>query len=292
MKRLLPLFTILFVIGIVIASKIEWKSDLIFSHKYHSVEAEAECSACHENAETSTSGKDDLLPEMETCYNCHDEDMDCASCHKQPDDPIILPRIETFSLKFNHKLHFENEISCTICHAGIQSKDQVESQMHLPDMDGCMSCHVTPETIAGCYACHETSDLLKPADHEVAWMKNHGMVGEAGSENCNSCHTDNYCVDCHKGENLQSQTHPPEFLLTHSMSYMVRESDCASCHESKQFCIGCHMYANQVYPMDHREAGWSEEEIEPLHAEAARIDYDRCTVCHQGDETACIQCHN
>ncbi len=288
MKKILMTATILFLAGIIVASTIEWKSDLIFSHKFHQSEAEAECSACHEKAESSTIGSDDLLPEMETCYSCHDEDMDCASCHKLPDDPVILPRVESFSAKFNHKLHVDNDVACITCHAGITDKEEVESAMHLPDMNLCMTCHETPATKAGCYSCHLTTENLKPSDHEVAWDKNHGMFGESGQENCKSCHTENYCIDCHQGENTMHEAHAPQFIVTHGLSYMVRESDCASCHASKQFCIDCHMHANTIRPADHRLPGWEASG----HAETARIDFDRCSVCHQPDEVLCVQCHN
>ena len=289
MKRLIPAAVVLFMIGLVIASRIEWKSDLVFSHKYHLTEAETECSDCHEKAETSTKGTDDLLPEMETCYGCHDEDdSECAQCHKQPDDPVLLPRIESYSVKFNHKKHMDESIACTVCHTGISSKDQVAFSMHLPEMDLCMTCHKTPSSIAGCYSCHQTTDNLKPVDHATGWDKNHGLSGEAGSENCMSCHTENYCLSCHQGENLQSEAHPPEFILTHSLSYLVRESDCASCHESRQFCIDCHMYANTAIPADHQLPGWDAEG----HAESARMDYDRCAVCHEPGASLCLQCHN
>ena len=289
MKKIFPVFTVLILIGLAVASNIEWKSDLIFSHKFHQVEAEAECLSCHGAAETSTVGKDDLLPEMETCYDCHDEDdTDCAECHKLPDDPVILPRVETYSAKFNHKLHMEKDIACTVCHVGIAAKEEVESSMHMPNMDLCMTCHETPASLAGCYLCHQTNENLKPMDHEVGWMKNHGMIGEAGAENCKSCHTENYCIDCHQGENTMGQSHTPDFILTHGMSYLVRESDCASCHESKQYCVDCHMYANTVKPMDHAVSEWAGSG----HAEAARTDYDRCSVCHQSDEALCATCHN
>ena len=198
MKKIIPAAVVLFTIGLVIASGIEWKSDLVFSHKYHLTEAEAECSACHEKAETSTKGTDDLLPEMETCYSCHDEDdTECSQCHKQPDDPILLPRIENYSVKFNHKKHVENDVACTVCHTGIASKDQVESSMHLPKMELCMTCHETPASVAGCYSCHQTTDNLKPVDHETGWDKNHGIVGEWGSVICKSCPILSYCIACH-----------------------------------------------------------------------------------------------
>ena len=97
MKKLMILF--LFISGTIFASSLHWESDLVFSHKYHAEEAGAECSDCHGKVSESISGSDDLLPEMETCYTCHDEDMACESCHLKGEEPVILPRINNYSEK-------------------------------------------------------------------------------------------------------------------------------------------------------------------------------------------------
>jgi hypothetical protein len=46
-----------------------WFSSAIFSHTVH---GSVQCSECHANALTSTSGKDLLLPDIKTCQRCHD----------------------------------------------------------------------------------------------------------------------------------------------------------------------------------------------------------------------------
>lgn len=278
----------LFLISALTAGSIAWKSDLVFSHKFHIDDAGADCDACHADAAASISGKDDLLPKKQTCFECHDEDMECSDCHKQPDSPVILPRVTEYLSKSNHKIHSEKDIACLKCHTGIDAKESVTSGMHLPDMDNCMTCHKTPEEMDGCYLCHTENEDLKPSDHSMAWSKAHGMFSETESQNCKSCHTEAYCIECHQGQNLFGENHPPDFISTHGMSYMVRESDCASCHNGKDYCIECHVEINHVVPVNHSLADWKST----MHGEEAKRDFDNCTVCHYDNDIYCSGCHN
>ncbi|MBN2710660.1 MAG: hypothetical protein JXR46_16565 [Calditrichaceae bacterium] len=279
----------LFLIGLLIAGSSYNNSDHIFSHKFHAEEAGAECDACHNAALESSTGADNLYPNHDNCYACHDEeDTECGYCHKNADDPVALERIETYSRKFSHKLHLENGAECLTCHAGIDQKEDASAAMHLPDMDHCMTCHQTPAEMDGCYTCHESDDILKPADHGLAWIESHGMYSETNAQNCESCHQQSYCIECHQGKNLFNESHPADFIVTHSISYLSRETNCGSCHQSRDYCIDCHININYVIPASHTLANWTGQ----AHAREARMDYDRCSVCHVQGDPNCTTCHN
>ncbi len=284
----MKIIVILGFMGLVLASAINWDSDLIFSHKFHAEEADANCDDCHAKAAESQIAADDLLPDMETCYNCHDEeDTDCTSCHKNGEEPVLLPRIDNYIAHFSHKAHIDRNTECETCHAGISAKEIVNEGMHLPTMETCMSCHDVPQTTEGCYLCHDKSESIIPANHIENWKQSHGSYAETGSQNCNSCHQKSYCIDCHQGDNLMNKSHPAEFILTHSASYLARESSCFTCHQNTNYCIECHTTINYIVPINHSAPDWASQ-----HAVEARIDYDRCTVCHTNGDDACIQCHN
>jgi hypothetical protein len=270
---------LLLLLGLLYAGSLSWQSDLIFSHQFHAEEVGAECSDCHGQALNSVAGTDDLLPVMETCYDCHDEEMACNACHERGEEPILLPRITDYSAEFNHKRHQEENISCTTCHPKIEKKDKVTSGTHLPGGKICSDCHSQS---------YELLAKLKPRDHTDVWIYMHGTAGETGSQNCYTCHTASYCIDCHQGENLMNQSHPPEFIATHGISYTMRESDCASCHAGRDYCIECHREINYVIPPTHSFPDWKGY----LHAQEARQDFDKCSVCHMQDDIACIECHN
>lgn len=290
MKKSLLIITVFaalagFIIVNLSADVEDKKSDLKFSHASHITEHDVECATCHPNAATSTSGTDDLLPSEETCNQCHDKkDTKCEFCHTT-DKPVLMPRVKDFSSKFNHKLHIDNGAKCETCHAGVEKKQSIAG-MHLPDMDKCMSCHTTPQTIAGCDQCHNEGDKLKPADHTSLWLANHGNFSESKSSNCMSCHQESYCLDCHKGENLANQSHPPGFIMTHGMSYTMRESNCMSCHNDMQYCIECHTEVNYIKPMSHVAPNWLS-----VHRTEAKPSRDLCVVCHSANDNTCARCH-
>ena len=123
------------------------------------------------------------------------------------------------------------------------------------------------------------------------WSKNHGKFKEAGSSNCTTCHTQNYCIDCHKGENLFGESHPPEFILTHSMSFLARESDCQACHKDRDFCVECHTEVNYVVPATHGLFNWKPWISGSLHIIEGKLNSDYCGVCHIEADPSCTGCH-
>jgi hypothetical protein len=290
MKKIYFIGICIMAVGIVLAGRIKQKSDLIFSHKYHAEEAGAECTDCHQTAEESLLGTDDLLPAMTTCFDCHeDEEDNCSFCHRnRKEERIILSRIDNYSPKFNHKKHADEGIDCISCHEGIEGKDLSADERHLPVMSDCMKCHETPQTIAGCYKCHTTNQSLKPDNHSFSWKYQHGMESESGERSCSNCHTETYCTDCHHGSNLFNESHAPGFIATHAISYGVRESNCENCHQGLDDCRECHTQVNYVIPVNHTMPAWRGV----LHAEEGRADFDNCMVCHTQDEATCSSCHN
>ncbi len=285
------LISIILVYVAIAAGDVLWKSDLKFSHKLHVDENEIECVTCHSKALKSTSNKDDLFPKMETCYECHDEnDSECGMCHENPDEPEVRRRIFEYNPTFSHEGHLESGLKCTKCHADVAQKESLE-QMHLPKMETCRSCHEVSDEIDDCYVCHRKSDRLKPYDHTELWLPNHGIYKTSGIQDCATCHTEDYCSDCHEGENLFAESHPPEFILTHAMSFQIRESNCFSCHEGNDYCIECHVDVNNVVPISHSMPNWQWPINGSLHAEEGRANVEYCGVCHQEGDEYCATCH-
>ena len=105
--------------------------ELIFSHKYHAEEVEAACTECHK-AEESTQATDNLLPNMETCYSCHDEEnTECTVCHKDPDNAIEYPRITAYISNFSHNKHINDKMTCEKCHVKVAASENILKK-HLP----------------------------------------------------------------------------------------------------------------------------------------------------------------
>jgi hypothetical protein len=63
-----------------------WLSHSLFSHERHRM---LRCSECHDKATSSSDTKDVLLPNIDTCRQCHNSPVgarsDCAECHRYHD---------------------------------------------------------------------------------------------------------------------------------------------------------------------------------------------------------------
>ncbi|NOY58832.1 MAG: hypothetical protein GXO75_07845 [Calditrichaeota bacterium] len=287
---MLFLFLVLFSISISETCSAQ-KLDLVFSHKYHVEEVGAECTDCHAAADSSMQPKDNLLPDMETCYSCHDEDTKCTVCHKDPDNAGVYPRITSYISHFPHAKHIENEIECLNCHANVEKSENIYEK-HLPPMTKCQSCHGDIQEPDYCSTCHAKGKDLKPEDHRLDWLKAHGISQELNTENCTKCHTQNQCNDCHRSDNLDHKVHPLNFVNNHSLVAKGNIENCYTCHEEQLFCIDCHRQ-ELVMPRSHASAGWSNTKTGGRHARAAKFDLDSCASCHNepGSEPICSQCH-
>lgn len=294
-------FTTLFILlifGYLIAQDKENVYELIFSHELHSTELEMECLTCHGAAGSSQAGTDNLLPEMSVCGDCHDveDDEQCGMCHSNLDEPLAVARIVTYSAKFSHEKHLASDLDCMACHAPIMEKAEVGAPESLPGMVSCMNCHDNKGVINTCESCHLPEEELKPESHTINFIHTHSDLARmnetktSGGFNCQTCHSKNYCQDCHEGENLDRRTHPLNFEFNHALAAIGKEAECASCHTDRQFCIDCHR-DSQIMPHNHRP-GWAIPNVGGRHKDEAMQNLENCMACHeQNAEQICQPCH-
>lgn len=273
--------------------------ELIFSHQLHVEENGTECSSCHEAAETSQSGKDNLLPDMEGCGGCHDieDDENCGMCHSNLDEPTEVMRIEDYSAKFSHQLHLGVKLECSECHSGIEKKTIPSAASGLPPMSECMNCHSVKSASVECSACHLPEEDLKPASHTINFAHSHSDLAKNGVNEmssgmgCVNCHQQSFCQECHEGENLDQTTHPLNYAFTHALEAQGKEKDCGVCHQDRLFCNDCHR-DYQVFPHNHQQSGWAVPIAGGLHAIEAANDLESCASCHEQNALdICEPCH-
>lgn len=288
-KRIIVLIGLIFFVALafwLFAQEVE----LIFSHKFHAEEVEAECSNCHQVA-TSNLPADNLLPNMESCYSCHSKDEECSVCHKDPDNAIEYPRITGYIAKFSHQQHISAELTCDRCHQGVAASENILDK-HLPNMATCTACHQDEGKADYCMLCHQQRENLKPADHNLAWKAEHGLAVNTEENSCNACHRKEYCVACHQQDNLDHKVHPLNFVQNHGMYAKGNKDNCYTCHEEQVFCLDCHQ-KNMVMPRTHSVANWSNTTTGGAHARAAKLDLDNCLSCHSDNQSdpVCVLCH-
>jgi hypothetical protein len=184
--------------------------ELIFSHQLHVDDMGLVCDDCHADVEASTTGRDNLLPSMETCGDCHEvEDFDnCGLCHSNEDDPREVPRIDTYSPPFSHARHLTSGLECVNCHAEVAQQTTAEP-VSLPAMVTCIDCHEDRGVARECSTCHLPSDRLTPDSHTPDFVHTHSdlarhadLAGEGEDKTCQTCHDDDFCQDCHQGDIL------------------------------------------------------------------------------------------
>lgn len=301
--------------------KEEDRSQLIkFSHKFHIADAGAECSQCHAGIEKSEKSSDNNLGKMDQCYTCHDQKMtDCKTCHLEKSEPYSAFKNPKRELVFSHKLHMSAQgMKCETCHKDIAQKDYTNVSM-LPAMESCMGCHDGKNAGNDCRTCHTDIRFIKPADHKMDFIRTHKqVVATAGTANCQMCHEEESCSECHESGNLQTfknkgefktsmapsgtggnatmnvqKPHALDFVFTHRFEAKAKTRECQSCHETESFCSQCHNGSSKVAkPAWHAVPGFVTANG-GMHAKLAKKDMENCASCHQAEnaDPKCLDCH-
>jgi hypothetical protein len=126
--------------------------------------------------------------------------------------------------------------------------------------------------------------------HRAGFALQHGASASSGRLDCQGCHTQKYCSNCHDGQGRR-RFHAWNFVSRHASSAYGRERDCSSCHNQETFCRACHQ-GQGIATKGSRQVAYHDRQ--PLwllqHAQAARQELSSCTTCHQ--QRDCLQCHS
>jgi hypothetical protein len=224
--------------------------------------------------------------------------------------------LRDFEQRFSHRLHIEQEISCSSCHAASAETGTTS----MPSVGTCLACHGTSEHReaypyeleiqsrprddvfetpprfedlrfshaahaakgVACEACHSDLDALP------------GSTSRTGTDvaGCEKCHRDervaSNCEVCHV--RMREDVRPPSHESAHwgrdhgrALAYgaeLAHEESCSLCH-SENDCDSCHRVEK---PRDHTEHFRMKG-----HGIAVGIERERCTTCHV--ENFCVRCH-
>lgn len=308
-----------------------------FNHKLHMTLGGMSCVTCHEGAATSTQAGDSILPSAARCDTCHGTDHSdfsdvktgpgetgqCGFCHigwKEEDgskvSPLVIPKP---NLHFSHKAHFDRNIGCAQCHGAVEELE-LATRDSLPRMRGCLRCHDMPEPAQGgaksdCATCHLTEmdgtlrtsfpsgELLPPrwlggAHHSADFLVRHRFVAADNAKLCSSCHTEDFCTDCHDGKVRQRSFHPNDWLSMHAVAAFQDNPRCTSCHNQQSFCLTCHQRAGVSMSGPNRKDGHRfhppgfadfRNRGKGHHAWEAERNLNACVSCHT--ERDCAMCH-
>lgn len=205
-------------------------------------------------------------------------DTVCFECHRA--DRQITPKP---GILIDHREHARRNDSCVSCH--IRTAHPLPTRgSSLTLMTQCYTCHGTPEqpTASGeCTACHPEDFDPRPVSHETGkWSQQHGQVSLADTEQCDMCHEQAYCDDCHG----LPMPHPENWLdpeQGHAVFSAESTQACAQCHKGgANLCTSCHHPA-----FDSAKGSWLKQ-----HPEApAPGGSAMCVDCHS--PLFCSRCH-
>jgi hypothetical protein len=160
--------------------------------------------------------------------------------------------------KFDHGKHAailgEQGGACTDCHRFDVLLDtgnealarEVSARALRPGGEACHFCHGPSDTRlaaapSACTTCHENLLALRPANHDVAWMKVHASAARADPTACESCHRQTFCISCHqRRDDIQTIVHERNFRFFHGVEARANPMQCGTCHR-EDFCLNCHV---------------------------------------------------
>jgi len=219
------------------------KEHLRFDHGKHNAAVHGDCVRCH--SAVAEARPETLLPKMAVCFGCHEHKdqwalRDCDGCH------VDLAAEDTPPA--SHLVHDSDWMR----EHGVRAAS---------DRDLCSSCH----TERACAACHGVGTVAtlpwKMAFDEVSlsglhtagFRSRHAEEARADPGLCNTCHSENSCIDCHTASHVSPEgttrsPHPIGWLSTgrgggeHGIQARIDPVSCAGCHggAGEQLCVGCH----------------------------------------------------
>ena len=185
--------------------------------------------------------------------------------------------------EFNHQAHLDDyaaESACDACHlAGAKSI--------VPNTKVCLECH--DQSLV------DEVTLAPTKTHGPVWALNHRSEAKGNAINCEACHAQEECLECHKsgfademGElgNNMINVHRDDFQISHPIAARTDQNLCSSCHESN-FCSDCHdawrFKTGDIGSPSHRrtfDKGLTGIDTDLVHAGINNTL--ACDICHTG----------
>lgn len=269
------------------------KYELRFSHYLHVTDNGMDCSDCHGEPGTPDFNKISHA----TCLDCHDEPEaeeisadTCGICHQEkqlgtfaaPAEGVEkAPEDYAAEAAPSRHIFVHTEAlagKCTDCHDYLLDENlQAVPRLKRSDVVAIRNkAHLSGQDCATCHT--DMASDQKPASHDVAWMKRHGVFATQDDAVCSVCHTEDTCTDCHSV--MQPASHNNMWRMhTHGTVASWNRESCQVCHVEDS-CTSCHATTR---PRSHN-ARWAAPGKKPTHCIACHTEASEgqgCIVCHE-----------
>ncbi|PLY06936.1 MAG: cytochrome C [Desulfuromonas sp.] len=216
----------------------------VFNHAEHNDYVDgAACDTCHLEGDAS------IAPDLKVCLECHEQDFV---------DGVELPALDSHgpTWAFGHRVAAKSDaMDCGSCH----------------QQDYCLECHKAGSADEMASFSNSLANV-----HRSDFSVSHPIAARTDPQLCNSCHENDYCVECH------NTFAPADLAIDSHRRGWSDISVSAASHENftEDQCISCHV--DSVLPAHE----WSTK-----HAREARKNIATCQACHpEGD--ICLTCHS
>ncbi len=275
--------------------------NLKMNHKVHIAKG-IECSRCHGEMTTlQVATRDNALPLMNTCLECHDGKQapsECRTCHLAKPDGRLVNHFSSGELMPMGRYRNDNHDDGWLRNHAQTAKGQEQY---------CSNCHEEKY----CLACH--NGVSRPIKiHPNNFIITHPVQARRNNPTCTSCHrTQNFCLECHKRMRVVTSSefatgaatqafdtqkfgsfHPAGWIGTinkdpaarparsvnhHSFQAQRNIRACAACH-TERTCLGCHKSSSfsGVGINPHGPGFASSAKCRALEARNGRV----CAKCH------------
>ncbi|MHB0977680.1 MAG: NapC/NirT family cytochrome c [Candidatus Aquicultorales bacterium] len=239
--------------------------------------AETDCVACHRSAGVIgyVAGKVSLLrmtaKKASGSYalpiRAHLKEDACSSCHRA----VLTRTIVSNSIRVSHKELVLAGYACGECHGDIAHRGSDRSN---PRMAQCAGCHDGKKASLECSTCHSVDVGVAP--RKASYQYEYPKVALA-SGNCQSCHTEPACDNCH-GVRLPHPETWEETAHAKEAAFEGRKR-CEKCH-GQAFCGECHKFPGHAdgWKVEHRTDREGAKSCESCHRSDKERDF--CGLCH------------
>jgi hypothetical protein len=159
--------------------------------------------------------------------------------------------------------------------------------------------------VSECNDCHKTEGVAP--NHDSDWVRGHRVLASQAVKNCEQCHDQKFCLDCHSGggsgddltqsnsrRDYKPKSHRSDWIDIHAIKSVDNPQSCKRCHDQR-YCNECHSKfpGGDLRIKSHRPLGSTGQSYGPWasdHSTEARRNLQSCQSCHP-DGDVCIQCH-
>ena len=260
--------------------------------------------AGHGRLATASRGGRRPQPVAASCSTCHAREF-CLLCHVNAPEVAAIQALAPDQ----RSLLLHAELEAPASHGAATF---VTAHGGAADRAGatCATCHTQPS----CTACHVAPapgavralpmpgagraagavvSRTPPVSHTAAFREGHGPDASSQPQACATCHVRTECLTCHRGgPSTGAEYHPAGFLTRHPAAAYSRQTSCADCHNTQQFCVTCHAQAGLGARNTLQAGPYHDAKGAFLvgHGQAARQSLESCVSCHV--ERDCTVCHS